>query len=284
MSQRIVGDDAGEPGGERGSAGEAPDRRERLEIGALHRVLGILAIAQYPPCGAKQALIVAPHDEAHRSGVATRDIGRKLEVGAALVAKFGERVHLAPPSRATERTTARALGKIPILQLSIGTIGRKDTEAAGTADRNSNDLVTSFDRKTHGHDCLQCNRRLADEAAVEPTRPHRAGIKPARSIHSWKVAKAWCRNSDREMSRRGEWRPKPPLVDYRARRPRAWERAVLLPGWISERRAFEKLTIAPSTWFRSPGSSRLVFILYLDPSLKTFLAPHLIYLLFYYGK
>ena len=87
MSQRIVDDDAGEPGGERGSAREALDRRERLQIGALHRVLGILAIAQYPPRGAKQPLIVAPHDEAHRSGVAARDPGREFEVGAAVVAR-----------------------------------------------------------------------------------------------------------------------------------------------------------------------------------------------------
>ncbi len=166
------------------------------------------------------------------------------------------------PDHRAGRPSGRPLahsGKIPFSELSIGPIGRKDAEAARAAHRNSNDLVTSFDRKTHGHDCLQFNRRLADEAAVEPTQPTRAGTKPARSILSWKVAKAWCRNSDRETSRRGEWRPRPPLVDYRARRPRAWKRAVLLPGWISERRAFEKLTIALSTWFRSPGSSRIVY-------------------------
>ncbi len=117
MSQRIVDDDAGEPGGERGSAREALDRRERLQIGALHRVLGILAIAQYLPCGAKQPLVVALHDEAHRPGIAARDIGRQLEIGAALIAKVGLRAHAGAPSRATERTTARAFGMIPFSSL-----------------------------------------------------------------------------------------------------------------------------------------------------------------------
>ena len=180
MSQRIVGDDAGEPGGERGSAREAPDRRERLQIGALHRVLGILAIAQYLPCGAKQPLVIAPHDEADGSGVATRDIGRKLEVGAAFVAKFGQRAHFGtaePGDGADDRSGIR---EDPIFQPSVGRIGRKDAEAARAAHRNSNDLVTSLDRKTHGHDCLQFNRRLADEAAVEPTRP--TGPGPSRLV------------------------------------------------------------------------------------------------------
>jgi hypothetical protein len=138
----------------------------------------------------------------------------------------------------------------PVLKPSIGTVGGK-AEAAKTADRDPNDFVTSFNRKTDVHDYLQFKRRLADEAAGEPTQPHLAGIEPARSFFRG-VVKAWCRKSDREMPDRGEWRPRPPLVDYRAGRPRAWKRAVLLPGWISERRAFEKLTIALSTWFRPP--------------------------------
>jgi hypothetical protein len=58
-----------------------------------------------------------------------------------------------------------------MLQLSISAIERKETEAPKAADRSSNHLVASFNRKTHGHDCLQINRRLADEAAVEPTQP-----------------------------------------------------------------------------------------------------------------
>src|SRR4051812_47587353 len=53
--------------------------------------------------------------------------------------------------------------------------------------------------------------------------------------------------------------PGPLLVAYRAIRPRALERAVLLPGWTSERRAFEKLTIALSTWIRFFGPATQVF-------------------------
>ncbi len=99
MHERIVDDDAGEPGRQRGSAREALDRRERLQIRALHRVLGILAVAQYLPRSAKQALVVALHDEAHGPGIAARDTGRELEIGAALIAMGGLSAHAGAPRR-----------------------------------------------------------------------------------------------------------------------------------------------------------------------------------------
>jgi hypothetical protein len=43
---------------------------------------------------------------------------------------------------------------------------------------------------------------------------------------------------------------------------------VLLPGWISERRAFEKLFMALSTWPRPPGPSRIAFLRILGPALQ----------------
>jgi hypothetical protein len=62
-------------------------------------------------------------------------------------------------------------------------IGTKDAGAAGTADCNCNDFVASFNRTTYGHDCLQINRRLADEAAVEPPQP--TGPDQAGSLNSF---------------------------------------------------------------------------------------------------
>jgi hypothetical protein len=67
----------------------------------------------------------------------------------------------------------------------------------------------------------------------------------------------WQQRSGDFPSRR--LRPRPLLVAYRAIRPGALERAVLLPGWTSERRAVEKLTIALSTWVRFRGSTTQVF-------------------------
>lgn len=98
------------------------------------------------------------------------------------------------------------------------------------------------------------------------------------------VAKARCRDSDRDAPDRGEWRPRPPLVDYRAGWPRAWKRAVLLPGWISERRAIEKLTIALSTWFRSRDLQGSWLAEYFDWRSESFLANRLIYLSFCSSK
>ena len=88
MPQRIVDDDAGEPCGKRGSAREARDGSEGLQVRALHRILGIFPILQDPPRGAKQAAIVAQHHEAHCSGVAARDTRRQLEVGSVFIDQF----------------------------------------------------------------------------------------------------------------------------------------------------------------------------------------------------
>jgi hypothetical protein len=83
-----------------------------------------------------------------------------------------------------------------ILQLLIGTMGRNEAETARVTDRNASDPLASFNRKTHGHDCLQCNWRLTDEAAVEPTQPTApSSIRLVQFIRG--VLKAWCRNSDR---------------------------------------------------------------------------------------
>jgi hypothetical protein len=70
-----------------------------------------------------------------------------------------------PGDRAEVRSCIR---ENPVLKLSMGTIERKETEAART-DRNPNDLVARSKRKTHEHDCLQSNARLDNEAAAEPT-------------------------------------------------------------------------------------------------------------------
>ena len=117
MHKRIVDDDAGEPGGQRGSAREALDRRERLQISALHRILGIFAIAQYLPCSAKQPLVVALHDEADGPGIAARDTGRELEIGAALIARGSLSAHARAPSRGKRADDCSGVRDGPVFHL-----------------------------------------------------------------------------------------------------------------------------------------------------------------------
>jgi hypothetical protein len=63
------------------------------------------------------------------------------------------------------------------------------------------------------------------------------------------------------------------------KRPRAEERAVLLPGWISGRRVLEKVSISLSTWWRSPGLQERGFRNSCGGQVQVHLATCIIYLL-----
>ncbi len=86
-AERFVEHDAGEPGRERGGAGEAADRGKGPEITLLDGILGVGAILEYRPGRAEEALIVALHDEAHGKRVALSDPPGQFEVGQGFIAQ-----------------------------------------------------------------------------------------------------------------------------------------------------------------------------------------------------
>jgi hypothetical protein len=82
--QRLVDGDAGQPSGERRLAAEGGEGREGLEVAILHRILGLLLVAQDAPGCPIEPPIVAPHDLGQRHRVArqgTRNQRRLARLG-----------------------------------------------------------------------------------------------------------------------------------------------------------------------------------------------------------
>ena len=75
-----------------------------MQIGALHRVLGIVPVLEDAPCGAEQPLVVALGDEPHRLGIARFDQPRQRSIFETLIIDPDLRAHVqAPPKAFSEK-------------------------------------------------------------------------------------------------------------------------------------------------------------------------------------
>ena len=92
--QRLVDRDAGEPGGQGRSPLEPADRREGLEIGALHRILRLRPVAENGEDGAEETLVVARRDEPNRPRVFRGEMRCQFQIGQILVIEKRLRGHV----------------------------------------------------------------------------------------------------------------------------------------------------------------------------------------------
>src|SRR3546814_12062399 len=95
-SQGCVDRDPRQPVRQRRPPGKAADRRETAHIGALHHILGLLALLEHAPGDPEQSLVVALGHDPHRGAIARGDPRRQFQIGKP--ARVGPWLHRHPSS------------------------------------------------------------------------------------------------------------------------------------------------------------------------------------------
>ena len=129
-SDRLIDDDAGQPGLELRVAAKATEMGEGVHIGRLHHVLGLGIVVDDGPGGPEQALVVAPHQhpdrvlvaiprQRHERGIRTLAVveGRPRRVGK-LYPGHGD--YLRPHAAVREARAAGATRGVHVLETDGG--------------------------------------------------------------------------------------------------------------------------------------------------------------------